>query len=187
MFAEINSRLWVEFEQGKVSSRRLRVLRFEELATAIKLDLCVSEFSDDYLLNLGAECALLPGADEVVAHLSRDFGLVLATNGIAEVQHSRFSASSIQPYFSAVVISDEIGFAKPDPGFFSEVFSTMGNPERTEVLIVGDGLSSDIAGGARFGVDTCWFNPSGQPNDSSIMPTYEISDLLEICDIAWDV
>lgn len=182
-FGAINGRLWVAFEQGEVSSQRLRVQRFEELLHDLNPDLCASQFSHDYLLNLGAECALLPGADEVVERLSRNFDLVLATNGIAEVQHSRFSASSLKPYFSSLVISDEIHVAKPDPGFFSEVFSRMGNPERAEVLMVGDGLSSDIAGGAGFGIDTCWFNPSGQSNDSPIVPTYEISDLQQIFEI----
>ena len=64
-------------------------------------------------------------------------------------QHSRFGASSLKPYFSSLVISDEIGVAKPEPGYFSEVLSRAGNPKRAEVLMVGDGLSSDIAGGVR--------------------------------------
>lgn len=182
-FGEINAGLWTAFERGEVSSRRLRVQRFEELLSDLELDRCPSQFSDDYLLNLGRETALLPGAEKTVNRLSRDFGLVLATNGIAEVQHSRFGASSLRPYFSLLVISDEIGVAKPEPGFFDEVFSKAGNPERAEVLMVGDGLSSDIAGGAGFGIDTCWFNASGQTNDSSVVPTYEISDLQQLFEI----
>jgi len=183
LFVDINRPLWADFEQGKMSSQRLRVRRFEELAEAIDVDICASDFSDDYLQNLGAECALLPGTDEVVEHLAQDFGLALATNGIAEVQRSRFSASSIRTHFSALVISDEIGVAKPDPGFFSELFSRMGDPEKAEVLMVGDSLSSDIAGGSGFGIDTCWLNPSGQSNESSVVPTYEIRDLPEIIEI----
>lgn len=183
LFRTINGRLWEEFELGKVSSQRLRVQRFEELIDTLEIDLCPSSFSRDYLLNLGADSTLLPGAIEVVERLSEDCGLVLATNGIAEVQNSRFSASRIKPYFTALVISDEINVAKPDPEFFSEVFRRIGTPERAEVLMVGDSLSSDIAGGVRFGIDTVWFNPSGKPNDSSIVPTHEVSDLAEILDI----
>ena len=186
LFGEINKPLWVKLEQGEISSQRLRVQRFEVLAEALEVELSASDFSDDYLLNLGAECVLLPGADEVVEDLSRDHGLALATNGIAEVQRSRFSASSIKPHFSALVISEEVGFAKPDSGFFSELFSQMGDPDKAEVLMVGDSLSSDIAGGSGFGIDTCWFNPSGQSNGSSIVPTYEIIELSELFEIARD-
>ena len=50
--------------------------------------------------------------------------------------------------------------------------------------MVGDSLSSDIAVGVGFGIDTCWFNPSGQSNGSLVTPTYVISDLSEILEIA---
>lgn len=185
-YERINARLWLAFERGEVSSKRLRVERFEELLQDLNPDLCPSQFSDEYLLNLGRETALLPGAEKVVKRLSRDFDLMLATNGIAQVQHSRFGASSLKPYFKSLVISDEIGIAKPEPRFFSEVFARAGNPQKAEVLMVGDSLSSDIAGGVGFGIDTCWFNPSGQTNDSSIVPTYEIGDLRQIFEIVKD-
>ena len=73
--------------------------------------------------------------------------------------------------------------SKPAGEFFTEVFARMGHPTRDQVLVVGDGLSSDIAGGAAFGVDTCWFNPAGAVNDSPVTPTYEISSLPELLDI----
>jgi len=183
LFGEINKPLWVDLEQGKLSSQRLRVQRFEELAAALEIDFCASDFSRDYLANLGKEGGLLPGADAVVEDLSRDHGLALATNGIAEVQRSRFSVSTIKEYFSALVISDEIGIAKPDPGYFEELFARMGEPDRSEVLMVGDSLSSDIAGGSGFGIDTCWYNPSGGSNGSTVVPTYEIKELSALFEI----
>ena len=179
-FAEINGDLWKDFEQGKVSSGQLQVRRFEKLAAALDIRMDAAVFSSHYLLNLGSERNLLPGASEIVEDLSRDFSLLLATNGFAEVQRSRFSASSIRPFFDGVVISEEIGFAKPDPNYFVEMFSQLGNPDKAEVLMVGDSLSSDIAGGSGFGIDTCWFNQTGRPNDSSVEPTYEIGELEEI-------
>jgi 2-haloacid dehalogenase len=106
--------------------------------------------------------------------------LALATNGIAEVQRRRFSKSALKNFFKAVVISDEIGVAKPAAAFFEIVFARIGNPPKKSVLMVGDSLSSDIAGGAGFGIDTCWFNPSSCSNESSVKPTYEISDLTEL-------
>jgi len=183
IFAQINGRLWGEFEKGRISSKALRVRRFEELAVVLDFDVDVAAFSAQYLRNLGAERTLLPGAGEIVEGLSQKFGLLLATNGFAEVQQSRFSSSSIRPFFEGIVISEEIGFAKPDPGYFVEVFSQLGNPDKTEVLMVGDSLSSDIAGGSGFGIDTCWFNPSGRANDSSVEPTHEIKDLKQIVSI----
>lgn len=122
----------------------------------------------------------MPGAGDLIRELAKDFGLVLATNGIADVQHRRIKASGLEPSFRGLVISDEIGVAKPHPDFFHVVFSTMGQPCRSEVLMVGDSLSSDISGGEAFGIDTCWFNPKGRSNDASVRPTYEIQELHEV-------
>lgn len=182
-FARINSRLWSEFERGRISSAQLRVRRFEELAAKIKSNFSAPGFSADYLWNLGGECTLLPGALDVVRRLSSNFGLVLATNGIAEVQRRRFIASGINGNFASIIISDEIGVAKPDPRYFEKVFVTIGNPEKHAVLMVGDGLSSDIAGGGAYGIDTCWYNPAGCRNKTSVEPTYQIRNLIEILEI----
>ena len=61
----------------------------------------------------------------------------------------------------------------------------MGNPDPHRVLMVGDSLLSDITGGNRAGMDTCWFNPHAVPNTGSIIPTYEIRRLDEVCTIAF--
>lgn len=183
-FGSINSRLWSEFEQGSISLEQLRVKRFEELANTMGFDYLSSRFSAHYLKALGNESTLFPGAFDVVKALSEDHGLVLATNGIAEVQHWRFNASDINQFFKSIVISDEIGVAKPDKRFFDKVFSMIGNPEKHNTFIVGDGLSSDIAGGAAYGIDTCWYNPMRRRNNTSVKPTYEIRDITEVLGIA---
>ena len=46
--------------------------------------------------------------------------------------------------------------------------------------MVGDSLSSDMAGGAAYGIDTCWFNPGNLHNGSAPRPTYVISRLTEL-------
>jgi 2-haloacid dehalogenase len=162
-FTAISSRLWRAFEGGAITSARLRVARFEELlagrAPAVDPDLV----SETYLRELGGEAHLLPQAEEVVRRLVVSHRLLLATNGIADIQRRRFSAATIGDCFHDVVISDEIGVAKPHSGFFDEAFRRMGDPAREQVLLVGDSLTSDIAGGAAYGIDTCWFCPRDPP------------------------
>ena len=142
-----------------------------------------SEVSGHYINSLGGERRLLPEAKAIIEHLASGFRLLLATNGIADVQRLRFEGSAIRPYFADIVISDEIGVAKPDPGYFDVAFARMGNPARSEVLMVGDSLSSDIAGGAAYGIDTCWFNPESHPNGARPRPTYEIRRLTDVLGI----
>ena len=158
----------------------LRVERFERLFTELGIDRRAESFNIDFMEALGEQRQLLPGAEAVVHDLSSRFRLLLATNGISVVQRPRFAHSSIRKYFEDVVISDEIGVAKPQVGFMAEAFSRMGQPKKSDVLMIGDSLSSDVAGGANFGIDTCWFNPEGHALDGSPKPTFEIADLNEI-------
>jgi len=51
------------------------------------------------------------------------------------------------------------------------------------MIIIGDSLSFDIKGGKNAGIDTCCFNPKKKPNDSNIIPTYEIQKLEELLTI----
>ena len=59
-------------------------------------------------------------------------------------------------------------------------FEALGWPDKAEVVIVGDNLSSDIAGGRGYGIDTCWYNPNSRSNTTGAQPTHEIRDLTEL-------
>jgi len=179
-YSAISAELWGQFELGEISLMHLRVARFERLFAELGIDLDAESFNLDFMETLGQQRQLLPGAEAVVRDLFSRFRLLLATNGIAVVQRPRFAHSSIRRYFEDVVISDEIGVAKPQTGFMAEAFSRMGEPRKSEVLMIGDSLSSDIAGGVNFGIDTCWFNPDGLALDGSPIPTFTIADLAEI-------
>ena len=180
IYSAISAELWRQFELGEIPLKELRVMRFERLFADLEIDQQPESFNLDFMHALGKQTQLLPGAETTVRRLSSRFRLLLATNGIAVVQRSRFARSSIRRYFEDVVISDEIGVAKPQTEFMVEAFSRMDHPAKSEVLMIGDSLSSDIAGGVAFGIDTCWFNPDNLPLDGSPKPTYTIADLSEI-------
>lgn len=180
VFGRINGAIWSLFESGEVSSQRLRVQRFEQLAEELGLNINAESFSRDYLDQLGEEGCLVEGARQLVEDLAGPFHLALATNGIADVQQRRLKKAGLEGYFQAVVISDLIGVSKPSPAFFEEVFSRIGDPPREQVLMIGDSLTSDISGGAAFGMDTCWYNPAGQDAPRDIDITYQIQKLEEL-------
>jgi len=186
VYAAISAELWRRFENGEMPLEELRVMRFELLFSDLGIDVEPDPFNNDFMEALGRQTQLLDGAEDVVRDLSSRFRLLLATNGIAVVQRARFSRSSIRQYFEDVVISDEIGVAKPQPEYMDEAFSRMGKPPKSEVLLIGDSLSSDITAGANYGVDTCWFNPNQFPLDGSPQPTYMISELAGIYEIVLD-
>ena len=139
-YRRINGRMWVEFEQGTTTQERLRVERFRDLFEAIEIDADPTPFSDEYLKQLARRTDLIAGAESTAAALASRVSLMVITNGLADVQRPRFAASSIRHHFQGIVISEEVGAAKPDPRIFDEAFARMDHPPKQEVLIVGDSL-----------------------------------------------
>ena len=182
-YSEINAAIWRDFELGKITQQRLRTERFNRLFDAVGLTADSAEFSRHYLAILGAQTDLLDGAEGVVRALAGKVRMLLITNGLAEVQQPRFAASSIRDCFAEIVISGEVGLAKPDPAIFDFAFERIGRPVKERVLMVGDNLGSDILGGANYGIDTCWYNPKGALNGHGVEPDFEILELREILEI----
>jgi 2-haloacid dehalogenase len=162
-YRQINGQIWEDFEKGLITQNELRVRRFELLFEATSVEADAAVFSDLYLRFLAQGTDLIEGAEEILQVLNGKVGMVIITNGLKDVQRPRLARSTIGHYFDEVVISEEVGSAKPKSRIFDVAFERMGNPAKGEVLIVGDSLTSDIAGGINYGIDTCWFNPGGLP------------------------
>lgn len=180
VYRQINRVIWRELEQGAITATALRTERFRRLFDALGMAVDPGEFSVRYLAHLSQRGDLIDGAEEMVRTLSDRYRLLILTNGLSEVQRSRLAHSGLAGAFEDIVISDEVGAAKPDGRIFDVALARMGMPPKPEVLIIGDSLSSDIAGGAAYGIDTCWFNPSGQPRPAGATIRYEIAALTDL-------
>ena len=122
----------------------------------------------------------MDGAEEVLRTLQATCRLAIVTNGLLAVQRSRLARSRIRDYIAELIISEEVGAAKPEPAFFTAAFARMGQPAKSDVLLIGDSLSSDMQGGLDYGLDTCWYNPAGEPRPNGLPITYEIGHLHDL-------
>ncbi len=183
-YHEINRLLWQQLERGEIVRERLKVQRFEELfATIGANDIDAAVFNAQYMQTLGTRGFVLDGAVELVRDLSKTYRLCIITNGTASVQHTRLADSGLLPYIHRVFISQEIGADKPSPAFFEAVLSALDHPDRSELLVIGDSLTSDIRGGILSGIDTCWYAPSGQQAPPEIQPTYTVRSFEALRDL----
>ena len=180
VYREVNSQIWREFERGEITADALRVERFARLFARLDLPIDAAGFSASYLHNLGQQADLIDGAAEIVQTLSHRYQMIVLTNGLRDVQKARMAGCGLQSFFAAVVISDEVGVAKPDPRIFDIAFARMGNPRRDQVLMIGDGLSSDIRGAVNYGIDACWFNPAGAAQPDGLPIRYEVARLSDL-------
>ena len=85
--------------------------------------------------------------------------------------------SGINDLFSHLIISEEIGFEKPDRRYFEAVKEICNIADPKTALVIGDSLNADIFGGASFGFDTCWYNPQNKSFNGKAEPTYTVTSL----------
>ena len=84
-----------------------------------------------------------PGVFEILKKLKKKYKLVLLSNTAAKEGIETVQRFGLDKYFDEVIISGQVGLAKPDPKIFQVVLSKMQvNPD--EVMIVGDNLEMDI-------------------------------------------
>ena len=179
-FETINKAQWDRLERKEATREEILHERFARFFASEGLAGDPDEMNARYLARLAQGCDKIEHADEVVQKLAKQCTLALVTNGVASVQKSRLADSGLLPYFSAVVISEEVGFTKPDPRIFEIAMQRCGETDKRAVLMIGDSLSADIAGAAAAGIDSCWFNPMGLPRPDGCRTTWEIQSLTDL-------
>ncbi len=178
----INRGLWAAVERGELPTAAIKLVRWERLVAATELDADPQVLAEAFLIGMGQHGELYPGAREVLAALAdrADLALGLVTNGLAEVQRARIARLELDAYFDAVVVSSEVGVAKPAPAIFDVAFAQLADPPRASAVMVGDSLTSDLRGGRAAGIATCWFNPHGKPAADRALIDHEIAALAEL-------
>lgn len=180
VYEDINHKIWIEFEKGLIKVADLKVDRFRRLFKALDLDLDPHAFAGTYMEKLSQASFIYEGVPDLIVRLKKKYRLAIITNGLSNVQNKRIGQSDIQHYFEEIVISEDVNLVKPDPAIFDHTLEKMGHTSKESVLMVGDNLKSDILGGIRAGIDTCWINPKKKVADAHIIPTFELESVLDI-------
>lgn len=180
-YSEINDSQWALLERGELTREQVLVRRFDILFDELGVRSVPSEMAQasyEYLLGIGHY--FVDGAQELLEELKDEYELYIVSNGTAFVQDRRLKSSGIAPYFKDIFISERLGADKPSKEFFDIVFSKIEGFNKSEAIIVGDRLGSDVLGGINAGIKTCWFNPKGLPANPEIPADYEIRALSEL-------
>lgn len=122
---------------------------------------------------------VLPCLDALRGHR-----LGIVSNGNAQQQRRKLSRLGILDRFSVVVVSEDCGWAKPDPRIFARACE-LGRAHPPGVVHVGDRRDVDALGAARAGLRAVWLDrtcaESGEqvgPNIIRLATLAELPDLL---------
>lgn len=180
----LNHDLWKKYERGEITREEVVNTRFGKLFAQMGVTGDGVLFEQEYQEMLGTGSFLIEGAVTLLEEVKKaGYQIYIVTNGVAKTQYRRLKESGISDLADGIFISEELGYQKPSKKFFDIVFDKIGEEFRTESLIIGDSLTSDILGGNNAGIKTCWLNPEHHHNEMDASVDYEIAQLDDLYDI----
>ncbi len=168
VFTTENNKLWRQIEEGALTFEELQKVRWNRIFAALGFSFDGVTFERYFRAALHESAIPVTGALELLQSISGRWLLCVASNGPYEQQLHRLEIGGMKPHFDHFFISERAGAAKPAPAFFDYAFRAL-NQDRTdpilpqETLIIGDSLTSDIAGGLQYGMKTCYYRRPGAP------------------------
>lgn len=186
LYSKINLSCWKQYEQGEITREDIYKNRVVQFGEKIGVDIDVEEFSDTYFYTLSRQGQTMPYAFELMDALSKkDYVIAAATNGALVPQTFRIVNSGLAGFFKGgIFVSEQIGFRKPEPEFFEYLLKELRVKDKGEVLVIGDSLSSDIAGAVSLGLDSCFVNLRSEEVSYKGDFTYSVcslKDLIKVC------
>lgn len=161
LYHRVNDEQWKLLEQGKTTQQKLRVDRFRIFLEMIGSPADPVEMGAYFVAQLGQQRILLPGAEDFCRRIAEKMPILLITNGIAAVQRSRFTDCVLSPYITDMVISEEVGHAKPHPAMIRKAMELAGVADPRRAVVLGDSITADIGAAAAAGVDSILFTNGG--------------------------
>lgn len=110
----------------------------------------------------------------IVNTIKRDVKVAIITNGSTQRQKAKISNTNLNSCFDMIIISEEVGFSKPDKLIFELALNKL-NVQPEDALFVGDDLEKDIGGCQNVNMKGIWFNPYNLKNHTEIKPYDEIN------------
>lgn len=135
-----------------------------------------------------AHRAELAKAAEFPAHhgplletLARRYALAVVSNfDYTPTALGILESAGVIELFTAIVVSDRVGWRKPRREIFDEALRRLG-VGAADALFVGDRADIDVVGARAAGIDAAWLNPGREPLPPEIAPPrFEIRDLGEL-------
>lgn len=113
--------------------------------------------------------------------LAAPHSMALVTNGAACLQREKLVESGLSERFEAVVVSADIGVAKPDSAVFDYALKRLG-VDGAGAVMVGDSISRDVDGALGAGLGAVWVNRNGRDRPPNRVDLVEVSTLDDLPD-----
>ncbi|MFL5753946.1 MAG: YjjG family noncanonical pyrimidine nucleotidase [Bacteroidia bacterium] len=178
----VNDDLWKRYRMSGISKEELRSSRFSGTMSYFGYGNAElgKVLEEEYIARSPYQKNLLPHTLEALNYLKDNYQLHIITNGFKEVQYIKLENCGLRSYFSKVIISEEVGYNKPDPGIFKAALQ-QAEALASESAMIGDDLQVDVVGAVKAGMYGIYYNPAGHPHEENLHA--EITTLKELIGI----
>lgn len=188
VFEEINTKLWREIEDGTLTFNELIKVRWNKIFDALGISFDGWEFEKYFRDCLYDSAVPIEGSKEILKYLSEKYIVCAASNGPYDQQIHRLEIAGMAPYFSDFYISEKIGASKPSEVFFDHCITSLNSMGKgeilpSEIMMIGDSLTSDMAGGVASGMKTCYFDRNKKGKTNGLKLDHIVTKLEEIKNI----
>lgn len=183
LYHQIGQNLWAQFEKGELTKQQQLFNTFKLFFKKLNKKVDVKKAITEYRHFLKNSHSIIPMADAkktLIFLKKQNKKLYIASNGITKVQHRRLEEAGLAKFFNQEFVSENLGFAKPNPKFFIKIAKEIPLFSKNKALMIGDSLSTDILGAYRFKIDSAWLNIDSQIDYSPIKPTYQLFSLFNL-------
>ena len=153
--------------KGQRRSRERELFAHHSVLTDAEADALFARYLKRYEEN----CSLYPDVKPCIQELT-GYKLGIISNGDSRQQRGKLQMLGIFKHFSTVLISGDIGIAKPAPDIFHAACQeAMERPD--ECVYVGDDFDEDAVGSRRAGMKGIWLNrdDSSHPDEVGMIRT----------------
>ena len=117
----------------------------------------------------------------VLTALRDKYATGIVTNGFATLQRAKINRYHLAEYVDFTLVSEEIGFHKPDKRIFLKALEMAGNASPQQTLYIGDNPVSDIQGAQDAGITPILMNSRNDLTaPDGIAKVQKLSDLLKL-------
>jgi putative hydrolase of the HAD superfamily len=115
-------------------------------------DRAAAQLERSFVTERKSRVRVFDGAKSALQALSARFRLALVSNGPGDIQRIKLAAGGLSGLFDRVIISGEVGVAKPRPEIFTLALESLECPPQA-ALMIGDDWCNDIEGARLAGVE----------------------------------
>ncbi len=176
-YIELLESLHSQVLQGLLTQDQARIQRIQGFFLSYGQELALAEVHSIARLYRSTYQAVrqpVPGAVDLLKYLHARARIGVITNNTSLEQHEKLEACGFTPWIDVLVISEEVGVAKPDPAIFAIALERLGCDPRQAVM-VGDSWKVDVLGARQAGIRPVWFNRFGSPcpDQTMMIDTFE--------------